>query len=390
MNTDSAHRASTSEIAAERTRLTRLCASLTGDPLAAEDLVQETLLAAWRHEQQLRDPQKRAQWLSGIARNLSLQWIRRRRLEASRFIPSPAHGDASAATFGDEPACEFDLEMELERDELAELLDRALVLLPPDTRAVLIERYIRELPRADIAARLRLPETTVAKRLERGRHALRSVLVTTFADEAATYGLRLSEEDGWQETRIWCPHCGHYRLKGVFLRERGDFQLRCPGCCTEPGVYVLHHLAARVLAGIKSFKPAVSRLLTSGLHYYGAGLERGLVACPGCRRDIPLHMHLPESAPLSHHGERGVHYRCSICDLTGYQRLTTRSLGLPEAQRFWRAHPRIVALPQREVEAAGQPAIVVGFQAIGTGAELRVVVARNTYRVLAVYGAPDG
>ncbi len=47
--------------ASERSNLVRLCMRLTGDPHAAEDLAQETLLVAWRHEQELRDPGKRAQ-----------------------------------------------------------------------------------------------------------------------------------------------------------------------------------------------------------------------------------------------------------------------------------------------------------------------------------------
>lgn len=39
----------------ERTRLVRLCAALTGNSEAAEDLTQETLLEAWRHLDGLRD-----------------------------------------------------------------------------------------------------------------------------------------------------------------------------------------------------------------------------------------------------------------------------------------------------------------------------------------------
>ncbi len=44
----------------ERARLVRLCAKLTGDVDAAEDLAQETLFEAWRHAHKLRDQQGRA------------------------------------------------------------------------------------------------------------------------------------------------------------------------------------------------------------------------------------------------------------------------------------------------------------------------------------------
>src|SRR5438067_13220890 len=62
----------------ERVRLVRLCASITGNADVAEDLAQETLLEAWRHEDRLRDPERFSQWLSGIARNVCLRWMRKR------------------------------------------------------------------------------------------------------------------------------------------------------------------------------------------------------------------------------------------------------------------------------------------------------------------------
>ncbi|HYX49089.1 MAG TPA: sigma factor, partial [Ktedonobacteraceae bacterium] len=46
-------------LAGERTRLVRFCAHLTGNPDAAEDLAQETLLEAWRNQQKLRHQDER-------------------------------------------------------------------------------------------------------------------------------------------------------------------------------------------------------------------------------------------------------------------------------------------------------------------------------------------
>ena len=48
----------------ERMQLVRLCAALTGDREAAEDLAQETLLEAWRHKHALRDQTRYTYWLS--------------------------------------------------------------------------------------------------------------------------------------------------------------------------------------------------------------------------------------------------------------------------------------------------------------------------------------
>lgn len=57
----------------ERPRLVRLCTRITGQVDVAEDLVQETLLEAWRHLHSLHDPAKFPQWLSGIVRNVCLR-----------------------------------------------------------------------------------------------------------------------------------------------------------------------------------------------------------------------------------------------------------------------------------------------------------------------------
>ena len=59
---------------AERDRLVRLCARLSGAAQVAEDLAQETLLEAWKARDRLSDPAARAQWLSGIARNICRRW----------------------------------------------------------------------------------------------------------------------------------------------------------------------------------------------------------------------------------------------------------------------------------------------------------------------------
>src|SRR5919199_2070817 len=135
---------------AERDQLLRLCMRFTGDAETAQDLVQEALLEAWRHEQDLRNPTRRIQWLFGIARNVCLRWARERGRETARVDSFQNPAEVSLD--------DVDVELELERSELATLLDRAMSLLPPDTRRVLVERYVEDLPEADIAGRLGLSE----------------------------------------------------------------------------------------------------------------------------------------------------------------------------------------------------------------------------------------
>ncbi len=88
----------------------------------AEDLAQETLLEALRNAHKLRDPGLWRPWLTGIARNVCLRWARSRGRELARTMPLDWETH--------EARDHFDLDVELERDDLATLLDRTLVLLP--------------------------------------------------------------------------------------------------------------------------------------------------------------------------------------------------------------------------------------------------------------------
>ncbi|HEY6468932.1 MAG TPA: RNA polymerase sigma factor [Candidatus Dormibacteraeota bacterium] len=74
----------------ERGRLFALALVITRDRSAAEDAVQETLLAAWKAWPTVSDPYRPGGWLTRICVN---QCIRRRR----RFSPPVALDDASIA-----------------------------------------------------------------------------------------------------------------------------------------------------------------------------------------------------------------------------------------------------------------------------------------------------
>ena len=63
-------------LADERARLVRLCDRFSGNPDAAEDLAQETLMAAWKSRGQLTSLDELKPWASAIARNVCLNWSR--------------------------------------------------------------------------------------------------------------------------------------------------------------------------------------------------------------------------------------------------------------------------------------------------------------------------
>ena len=160
-------------LAAERPRLVRLCASLSANQDAAEDLAQETMIAAWKSRAQLASLEGLKPWAAAIARNICLSWSRRYFRELSRRAYSIEAEDESSAY---ELREETDLEVELDRYELARLLEQALSLLPPDTARMLVEHYIKESSHAEIADMMRVNPGTVAVRLQRGKLTLQKLM----------------------------------------------------------------------------------------------------------------------------------------------------------------------------------------------------------------------
>jgi len=371
----------------QRSRLVRLCATITGDPDAAEDLAQEALIAAWRHLQTLRSPESLNGWLSGIARNMSLRWLRSTARRPAE-LRIEQHGAAQLA----ELVSDIDLELELERDELIELLDRALVLLPPAARELLVRRYVDESPPAEIAGWLGLSEGAVAMRLQRGRRALQRVLRTDLREAAAEFNLVDDTEGGaWHATRIWCFYCGRHRLLGRLERHADGvlFQLRCAAWCRGEGRYVSYSdgpALGALLGSVRSYKPALRRIMGWVDEYYRHGdAVKNTAACIGCGRDARVELTLP--ARVANGPDKyGLHVHCAYCaGPPPHENLYGLAICTPQARRFWQSHPRIRVRPPRELEAEGRAALAIVFEQVNGAAELGVLVDRETFRCLRIH-----
>jgi RNA polymerase sigma factor (sigma-70 family) len=352
----------------QRRRLVRLCAMVSGDREAAEDLAQETLLEAWRNAHKLRDPSGAEHWLAAIARNVCRRWARRR------------GRDSVVDALGTELET-VDAELGIEHTEVAEALDRALAQLPPETRAVLIGRYIEDLPHAEIGARLGLSEDAVSMRLSRGRSSLRRVIAPEPRD---------GEADAWQETRVWCTSCGRRRL--LIWREPEAVAFRCPGCSrasAPSGRFPLGNPSfARLIGDLVRPASMLNRVDAWSHRYYEAGTGAE-APCTRCGRPVRLHAYHREAAALSEPEGRGLFARCTSCGEEVSSSLGALALAQPAGRRFRREHGRIRVLPEREVEFGGRPALVVCYESVLGSSGLDVVFARDTARVLAVHGAAN-
>jgi len=373
-------------LADERPRLVRLCAWFAGSQEAAEDLAQETLIAAWKSIDQLSSFDKLKPWTSAIARNICLNWSRRDYREQAHLVYSI---DSQEEPSENELQEETSLELELDRYELATLLDRALSLLPEETAQMLVEHYIKESSHAEIAERMQINPGTVAVRLQRGKLTLQRLLRTKLQAESSAFGLVEMGGPQWEETNIWCPCCGQAHLLGRYQKNE-MFALRCPRCESDPeaimaGLDLTKPYHANLLGNTKTYKPAYSRLLTSFAPMYQQALQSHTAPCLACGAQIEVIVEHDRQTHKRSHNFSQVTLHCPACGWASNKSLSGLVIASTEAQRFWREYPRMKTLPAQEIEVQGSMAFLTRLQSVTGNAELTVISKRDTFELIEVH-----
>ena len=140
--------------------------SILGDRELAADVLQDSLLIAYRSLHQLDKPASFPNWLYTIARHRANHTLRVRK--KLHLVPLREDEPGIIAAAG----MDEDLAATLDRVEAISRLHRELHHLPQDYRIVLELRYWRELKIREIGEVLGVPETTVKWRLHKAKELL--------------------------------------------------------------------------------------------------------------------------------------------------------------------------------------------------------------------------
>jgi RNA polymerase sigma-70 factor (ECF subfamily) len=150
-------------------RLVRYLLYLIGRRESAEDLAQETWVRVLQRGSQYNGRQRFDPWLFAIARNLAIDYLRKKR-KAVQTASLPNDRDAILLLPSSGPS-PFEAAA---RSEDAIRLAGQLQILSPLYREALLLRFQEDLSLPEIAQVLGAPVTTVTSRIYRGLAALRS------------------------------------------------------------------------------------------------------------------------------------------------------------------------------------------------------------------------
>ena len=163
----------------------RLALGLLREPLAAEDVVQETFLSAITHRHQFEGRSKLSTWLYRIAYNASRDKLRKKTEE---FLPEEEAVDDDYQNIPmPKSMIEWNWSPEemLTNNEAKNEVKKAIQSLPQSLKAVFLLRDIEELSTEETAEALGLSIGAVKVRLHRARLALREQLSTYFEERVS-------------------------------------------------------------------------------------------------------------------------------------------------------------------------------------------------------------
>lgn len=166
-------------------RVMNLVSRVLNDRECADDLAQEVFVRVFVHRRNYRRGSKLSTWIFTIAVNLAKNEIRRRVRRRNWFsldaLQEVLHDSAMVLADSTEGS-----ERTLEREQMQELLGRAIATVPEQYRTALVLRDVEGLPYEEIAQVLGIPGGTVRSRINRARSLLKRKLKPLMNREIAS------------------------------------------------------------------------------------------------------------------------------------------------------------------------------------------------------------
>jgi RNA polymerase sigma-70 factor (ECF subfamily) len=157
----------------------RLAQNITQNREDAEDVLQEAFLKAYEHLPDFHGDSKFYTWIVRIAVNEALMKLRKRKWDKTVWLDEPVDTGEDAiareiAVWEDNP------EQRYSKEELHDILDKAVNGLAPPYRTVFVLRDMEGLSTEETAEALELSVPAVKSRLLRARLQLRDKLTAFF------------------------------------------------------------------------------------------------------------------------------------------------------------------------------------------------------------------
>ena len=157
------HQAFATIVKKYETMIAKVAIGMLGNTADADDVGQETFIRFYRSLRQFKGDSSLGTYLSRIAINLSLNALKKRK--SQRWL-----------SFEDKLQSQSKTEDEFQKSDTAELVNKALELLEPEFKSVVVLRLMQGFSTKETAQILGLPLGTVLSRLSRAQEKLRVII----------------------------------------------------------------------------------------------------------------------------------------------------------------------------------------------------------------------
>jgi RNA polymerase sigma factor (sigma-70 family) len=211
-----------------------------GDPMQADDAVQETFLTAWRHIGKLREPAA----FPG--------WIRRIALWQCHYFRRAERPSLDIENLAERLGDDSDLLGDAERGQLLEQVREVLWSVPRQHREILILHYLEHYSHAELAGFLELSEGAVRKRLHDARQRTKGLYERWVAQLEGEAPRRTTEAEEWRTRVTQATRAGD---DGRTAQEKIDAMHRPKSCVTtEAGRLYWDLVSAAIRDDVKAIE----------------------------------------------------------------------------------------------------------------------------------------